>query len=142
MKLLRRCSAPGVVVCLICRNPALLLGRLLVALLDVSSVAVAIVVRWRRALWWSAYVSRGVGNQSLPGLDARPLGFMWARYGHIEMFSTMPKWLYRLFDVLVSLGPISSRCHRAAAFVTRMGNFCSNLVRPARELRTLLIRVP
>ncbi|OWM63168.1 hypothetical protein CDL15_Pgr009393 [Punica granatum] len=47
MKLLRRCSAPGVVVCLICRKPALLVGRLLVALPDVSSVAVAIVVRWR-----------------------------------------------------------------------------------------------
>ncbi|OWM68432.1 hypothetical protein CDL15_Pgr026976 [Punica granatum] len=47
MKLLRRCSAPGVVVCLICRKPALLLGRLLVALPDVSSVAMAIVVRWR-----------------------------------------------------------------------------------------------
>ncbi|OWM90287.1 hypothetical protein CDL15_Pgr014125 [Punica granatum] len=46
MKLLRRCFALGVAVCLICRKLALLLGRLLVTLPDVSSVAVAIVVRW------------------------------------------------------------------------------------------------
>ncbi|PKI59768.1 hypothetical protein CRG98_019842 [Punica granatum] len=41
MKLLRRCFALGVAMCLICR-----MGRLLVALPDISSVAVAIVVHW------------------------------------------------------------------------------------------------
>ncbi|PKI45024.1 hypothetical protein CRG98_034596 [Punica granatum] len=46
MKLLYRCFAPWVAVCLICRKPTLLLGRLLVALPDVGSVPGAIVVRW------------------------------------------------------------------------------------------------
>ncbi|PKI66592.1 hypothetical protein CRG98_013016 [Punica granatum] len=46
MKLLHRCSALGVVVCLICRKPALLLGRLLVALPGVGFIAGAIVVCW------------------------------------------------------------------------------------------------
>ncbi|OWM72546.1 hypothetical protein CDL15_Pgr017287 [Punica granatum] len=46
MKLLRRCSAPGVAVCLICRKPALLLGRLLVALPGADFIAGAIVVCW------------------------------------------------------------------------------------------------
>ncbi|OWM65581.1 hypothetical protein CDL15_Pgr023851 [Punica granatum] len=46
MKLLRRCFTPGVAVCLNCRKPALLLGRLLVALPGVSFVAGAIVVCW------------------------------------------------------------------------------------------------
>ncbi|OWM85337.1 hypothetical protein CDL15_Pgr021092 [Punica granatum] len=46
MKLLRRCYAPGVAVCLICRKPALLLGRLLVALPGAGFIAGAIVVCW------------------------------------------------------------------------------------------------
>ncbi|OWM87086.1 hypothetical protein CDL15_Pgr008282 [Punica granatum] len=46
MKLLRRCFALGVAMCLICRKPALLLGRLLVALPNANFVAEAIVVRW------------------------------------------------------------------------------------------------
>ncbi|PKI61617.1 hypothetical protein CRG98_017992 [Punica granatum] len=39
------------------------------------------------------------------GLDARPPGFMLARYWHIEMFSKMHKWPYRLLDVSVGLDP-------------------------------------
>ncbi|OWM84272.1 hypothetical protein CDL15_Pgr011657 [Punica granatum] len=46
MKLFRRCFAPGVAVCLICRKSALLLGQLLVALPDASFVTGAIVVCW------------------------------------------------------------------------------------------------
>ncbi|OWM90305.1 hypothetical protein CDL15_Pgr014143 [Punica granatum] len=46
MKLLRRCSAPGVAVCLTCRKPILLLGRLLVALPGAGFIAGAIVVCW------------------------------------------------------------------------------------------------
>ncbi|OWM85342.1 hypothetical protein CDL15_Pgr021097 [Punica granatum] len=64
------------------------------------------------------------------GLDVRPPGLLLALHGHIETFSKVPKQFYRLFDAPVSLGPFSSGCRRAAAFVTRMGNFCSNLVRP------------
>ncbi|PKI49806.1 hypothetical protein CRG98_029783 [Punica granatum] len=55
------------------------------------------------------------------GLDARPPGLMLAMYGHIKTFSKMPQRLYQLFDAPVDLGPFSSWCHRAAAFVTRMG---------------------
>ncbi|OWM84389.1 hypothetical protein CDL15_Pgr017493 [Punica granatum] len=39
------------------------------------------------------------------GLDARSPGLMLAMHGHIETFSKMPKWFYRLFDVLVGLDP-------------------------------------
>ncbi|OWM76832.1 hypothetical protein CDL15_Pgr023718 [Punica granatum] len=46
MKLLCQCSAPGAAVCLICRKPALLLGRLLVALPGAGFIAGAIVVCW------------------------------------------------------------------------------------------------
>ncbi|OWM64713.1 hypothetical protein CDL15_Pgr000849 [Punica granatum] len=46
MKLFRRCFAPGVLVCLIYRKSALLLGQLLVAIPDASFVAGAIVVCW------------------------------------------------------------------------------------------------
>ncbi|OWM72763.1 hypothetical protein CDL15_Pgr024815 [Punica granatum] len=46
MKLLRRCFALGVAGCLIYRKPALLLGRLLVALPSAGFVAGAIVVCW------------------------------------------------------------------------------------------------
>ncbi|OWM85339.1 hypothetical protein CDL15_Pgr021094 [Punica granatum] len=46
MILLRRCFAPEVAVCLICRKPALLLGLLLVALPGAGFVAGAIVVYW------------------------------------------------------------------------------------------------
>ncbi|OWM80127.1 hypothetical protein CDL15_Pgr002568 [Punica granatum] len=46
MKLLRQCFALGVAVCLIFRKPALLLGRLLVALPGAGFVAGAIVVCW------------------------------------------------------------------------------------------------
>ncbi|PKI42418.1 hypothetical protein CRG98_037190 [Punica granatum] len=129
MKLLRRCSAPGVVVCLICRKPALLLRRLLVALPDVSSVAVAIVVRWRcpgRAMKDSSSVVERLriprGRKS-EGLDARPPGLLLALHGHIETFLKVPKRLYRLFDAPVNLGPFSSGYRRAVAFVTRMRNF-------------------
>ncbi|PKI78948.1 hypothetical protein CRG98_000660 [Punica granatum] len=53
--------------------------------------------------WLFCLGSRPLDKQR--GLDARPPGFMLARYGHIEMFSKMPKWLYRLFDVSVGLDP-------------------------------------
>ncbi|OWM68194.1 hypothetical protein CDL15_Pgr008286 [Punica granatum] len=46
MKLLRRCFAPRVVVCLIYRKSALLLGRLLVALPGAGFVAEGIIVCW------------------------------------------------------------------------------------------------
>ncbi|OWM71187.1 hypothetical protein CDL15_Pgr011314 [Punica granatum] len=46
MKLLRRCSALGVAVCLVCRKSALPLGRLLVALPGAGFIAGAIVVCW------------------------------------------------------------------------------------------------
>ncbi|OWM70392.1 hypothetical protein CDL15_Pgr008681 [Punica granatum] len=144
-EVLRRCSAPEVLVCLICRKPALLLGRLLVALPDVSSVAVAIVVRWRcpgRAMKDSSSVverlriPRGRKSESavvpvfvipviLTSLRLRceASGLLLALHGHIETFSKVPKRLYRLFDAPVNLGPFSSGCRKAAAFVTRMGNF-------------------
>ncbi|OWM87223.1 hypothetical protein CDL15_Pgr017481 [Punica granatum] len=141
MKLLRRCSAPGVAVCLICRKPALLLGRLLVALLGAGFIAEAIVVCWgcpRRAMRDSSSVverlriPRGQKSESAvvlafvvpvilislrPRCEASeaPVGLA----GHIETFSKVPKRLYRLFDAPVSLGPFSSGCRRAAAFVTR-----------------------
>ncbi|OWM90288.1 hypothetical protein CDL15_Pgr014126 [Punica granatum] len=154
MKLLRRCSAPGVAVCLICRKLALLLGRLLVALPGVGFIAGAIVVCWGcpgRAMRDSSsrverlriprgrksktavvpafvvpviltsLVSHGITSDL--GLDVRPPGLLLALHGHIEMFSKVPKRLYRLFDAPVSLGPFSSGCSRVAAFVTRMGNF-------------------
>ncbi|OWM63265.1 hypothetical protein CDL15_Pgr026463 [Punica granatum] len=57
------------------------------------------------------------------GPDVRPPGLLLALHGHIETFSKVPKRLYRLFDAPVNLGPFLSRCRRAAAFVTRMGNF-------------------
>ncbi|PKI51277.1 hypothetical protein CRG98_028341 [Punica granatum] len=85
-----------------------------------------------RALGWSTYVPRGIGNQSLPfgsprrpmesfcfgdanggpafkGPDARPPGLLLAL--HIETFSKLPKRLYRLFDAPLSCvgEPIGSR---------------------------------
>ncbi|PKI38990.1 hypothetical protein CRG98_040619 [Punica granatum] len=57
------------------------------------------------------------------GLDARPPGLLLALHRHIETSSKAPKRLYRLFDAPVNLGPFSSGYRRAAAFVTRMGNF-------------------
>ncbi|PKI74110.1 hypothetical protein CRG98_005489 [Punica granatum] len=75
------------------------------------------------------------GGPAFRGPDARPPRLLLALHGHIETFSKVPKRLYRLFDTPVSLGPFSSRCHRAAAFVTRMGNFCSNLAAPKRDFR-------
>ncbi|OWM71803.1 hypothetical protein CDL15_Pgr001010 [Punica granatum] len=57
------------------------------------------------------------------GPDVRPPGLLLALHGHIETFSKVPKRLYRLFDAPVSLGPFSSGCRRAVAFITRMGNF-------------------
>ncbi|OWM76446.1 hypothetical protein CDL15_Pgr024654 [Punica granatum] len=58
------------------------------------------------------------GGPAFGGPDTRPLGLLLALHGHIETFSKVPKRLYRLFDKPVNLGPFSSRCHRAAAFVT------------------------
>ncbi|OWM80138.1 hypothetical protein CDL15_Pgr027129 [Punica granatum] len=63
------------------------------------------------------------GGLAFKGLDARPPGLLLALHGHIETFSKVPKRLYRLFDTPVNLGPFSSGCRRAAAFVTRIGNF-------------------
>ncbi|OWM78290.1 hypothetical protein CDL15_Pgr028283 [Punica granatum] len=155
MKLLRRCFAPGVAVCLICRKPALLLGRLLVALPGAGFVARAIVVCWgcpgramrdsssrverlckkmflRRMLFSfgsperpvkSLYFSDANGGLAFRGLNARHSRLLLALHGHIETFSKVPKRLYRLFDAPVSLGPFSSGCRKAAAFVTRMGKF-------------------
>ncbi|OWM89857.1 hypothetical protein CDL15_Pgr014596 [Punica granatum] len=63
------------------------------------------------------------GGPAFRGPDVRPPGLLLALHGHIETFSKVPKLLYRLFDGPVSLGPFSLGCRRAAAFVTRMGNF-------------------
>ncbi|OWM90780.1 hypothetical protein CDL15_Pgr002703 [Punica granatum] len=63
------------------------------------------------------------GGPAFRGPDVRPLGPLLALHGHIETFSKVPKRLYRLFNAPVNLGPFSSGCHRAAAFVTRMENF-------------------
>ncbi|PKI59989.1 hypothetical protein CRG98_019621 [Punica granatum] len=63
------------------------------------------------------------GGDAPWGPDARPPRLLLGLHGHIEMFSKVPKRLYRLFDAPVNLGPFSSGCRRAAAFVTRMGNF-------------------
>ncbi|PKI74456.1 hypothetical protein CRG98_005138 [Punica granatum] len=52
---------------------------------------------------------------------------MLALYGHIETFSMMPQWLYRLFDAPIGFGPFSLGCYRAATFVTRMGDFYATL---------------
>ncbi|PKI49043.1 hypothetical protein CRG98_030566 [Punica granatum] len=111
MKLLRRCSAPGVAICLICRKPALLLGRLLVALPGKRKCL-------RRMLFSFGSPGRPVesfcfgdanGGPAFRGPDARPPGLLLALHGHIETFSKMPKRLYRLFDEPVNLGPFSSR---------------------------------
>ncbi|PKI74111.1 hypothetical protein CRG98_005490 [Punica granatum] len=75
-------------------------------------------------------VARCEWDPAFRGLNARPPGLLLALHGHIETFSKVPKRLYRLFDAPMSLGPFSSGCRRAAAFVTRMGNFCSNLLLP------------
>ncbi|PKI68278.1 hypothetical protein CRG98_011329 [Punica granatum] len=63
------------------------------------------------------------GGPAFRGPDVRPPGLLLALHGHIEMFSKVPKRLYRLFDAPVNLGPFSSGYRRAAAFVTRMRNF-------------------
>ncbi|OWM87271.1 hypothetical protein CDL15_Pgr022214 [Punica granatum] len=63
------------------------------------------------------------GGPAFRGPDVRPPRLLLALHGHIETFSKVPKRLYRLFDALMSLEPFLSGCHRAAAFVTRMGNF-------------------
>ncbi|OWM63008.1 hypothetical protein CDL15_Pgr026182 [Punica granatum] len=64
-------------------------------------------------------------------------------HGHIKTFSMMPQWLYRLFDVPVGFGPFSSRCRKAAAFVTRMGHFCANLVRPRfNNFQSVMTKLP
>ncbi|OWM86983.1 hypothetical protein CDL15_Pgr016020 [Punica granatum] len=87
-----------------------------------SAVVLAFVV----PVILTSLVNHGITSDLGP--DARPPRLLLALHGHIETFSKVPKRLYRLFDTPVSLGPFSSRCHRAAAFVTRMGNFCSNLL--------------
>ncbi|OWM65109.1 hypothetical protein CDL15_Pgr028292 [Punica granatum] len=78
------------------------------------------------------------GGPAFGGPDVRPPGFLLALDGHIETFSKVPKRLYRLFDAPVSLGPFSSGCRRAAAFVTRMGNF---FVQIWSDLSLLISRV-
>ncbi|OWM82708.1 hypothetical protein CDL15_Pgr014196 [Punica granatum] len=91
----------------------------------------------------SFYFGVANGGPAFRGPDARPPGLLLALHGHIETFSKVPKGLYRLFDAPVSLGPFSSRCHRAAAFVTRMGNFCSNLVRHrSSHFQSVMTRLP
>ncbi|OWM80561.1 hypothetical protein CDL15_Pgr015573 [Punica granatum] len=179
MKLPCRCFAPGVAVCLIYRKPALLLGRLLVALPGPGFVVGAIVVCWgcpslamrysssgmerlriprgkrkclRRMLFSFGSHGRPVksfcfgdanGDPAFRGPDVRPPGLLLALHGHIETFSKVPKQFYRLFDAPVSLGPFSSGCRRAAAFVTCMGNFCSNLVRPrSSHFQSVMTRLP
>ncbi|OWM75337.1 hypothetical protein CDL15_Pgr012297 [Punica granatum] len=83
------------------------------------------------------------GGPAFRGPDARPPGLLLALHGHIETFSKMPKRLYRLFDEPVNLGPFSSRCRRAAAFVTRTRNFCSNLVRPrSSHFHSVMTKLP
>ncbi|OWM74510.1 hypothetical protein CDL15_Pgr026345 [Punica granatum] len=62
------------------------------------------------------------GGPAFKGPDVRPPRLLLALHGHIETFSKVPKRLYWLFNAPVSLGPFSSGCRRAAAFVTRMGN--------------------
>ncbi|PKI44988.1 hypothetical protein CRG98_034627 [Punica granatum] len=77
------------------------------------------------------------------GLDTRPPGLLLAMHGHIETFSMMPKRPYRLFDEPVGLEPFSTKCHRAAAFVTCMGDFCANLVRPqSSHFQSVMTRLP
>ncbi|PKI73241.1 hypothetical protein CRG98_006376 [Punica granatum] len=63
------------------------------------------------------------------GLDARPAKLLLAMQGHIETFSMMPQQLYQLFDAPIGFGPFSSGYCREATFVTRMGDFCANLIR-------------
>ncbi|OWM91541.1 hypothetical protein CDL15_Pgr024865 [Punica granatum] len=125
---------------LICRRLVSLLGRLLVCwgcpslvIWDSSSRVErlrtprdresesAVVLAFVVPVILTSLVSHGITSDL--GLDARPPGLPLALHGHIETFSKVPKRLYRLFDAPVSLGPFSSGCRRAAAFVTRMGNF-------------------
>ncbi|OWM76879.1 hypothetical protein CDL15_Pgr012490 [Punica granatum] len=79
----------------------------------VSAFVVSVILTSLRCEWDPAF----------RGLDARPPGLLLALHGHIETFSKVPKWLYRLFDAPVNLGPFSLGYRRAAAFVTRMRNF-------------------
>ncbi|OWM75128.1 hypothetical protein CDL15_Pgr017254 [Punica granatum] len=77
------------------------------------------------------------------GIDTRPPGLLLVMHGHIETFSMMPQRPYRLFDEPVGLGPFSSGCHRTAAFVTHMGDFCANLARPrSSHFQSVMTRLP
>ncbi|OWM91638.1 hypothetical protein CDL15_Pgr020308 [Punica granatum] len=68
-------------------------------------------------------------DPSIISLDARPAKLLLAMQGHIETFSMMPQQLYQLFDAPIGFGPFSSGYCREATFVTRMGDFCANLIR-------------
>ncbi|OWM63173.1 hypothetical protein CDL15_Pgr009398 [Punica granatum] len=81
----------------------------------------AVVLVFVVPVFLTSLVSYGITSDLGP--DVRPPGLLLALHGHIETFSKVPKRLYRLFDEPVSLGPFSLGCRRAAAFVTRMGNF-------------------
>ncbi|PKI76495.1 hypothetical protein CRG98_003113 [Punica granatum] len=48
-----------------------------------------------------------------------------------------------VINALVGFGPFSSGCRRMTAFVTRMGDFCANLVRPrSNHFRSVMIGLP
>ncbi|OWM72773.1 hypothetical protein CDL15_Pgr024825 [Punica granatum] len=89
----------------------------------------------------SLYFSDANGGLAFKSLDARPPGLLLALHGHIETFSKVP--LYRLFDAPVGLGPFSSRYRRAATFVTSIGDFYANLVRPrSSHFQSVITRLP
>ncbi|PKI71120.1 hypothetical protein CRG98_008488 [Punica granatum] len=88
MKLLRRCLAPGVAVCLICRKPALLLGRLLVALPG-KKIFETHALQFRVAVK-SLYLSDANGGLAFRSLNAKPPGLLLALHGYIETFSKVP----------------------------------------------------
>ncbi|PKI72862.1 hypothetical protein CRG98_006730 [Punica granatum] len=143
MKVLRQCLTLGAAVGLICRKPASLLELLPVGLpetdlaaravvLDLSEAGLVIgaVASWTARNWARRWGGRALPEASLAvgavseGLDARLPGLLLGMHGYIETFSMKPQQLYRLFDEPVDLGPFSSGCHRAVAFVTRTGDFC------------------
>ncbi|OWM77771.1 hypothetical protein CDL15_Pgr012473 [Punica granatum] len=91
----------------------------------------------------SLYFSDANGGPAFKGLDAMPSRLLLALHGNIEMFSKVPKQLYRLFDAPAGLGTFSSGYRRVATFVTCMGDFCANLVRPrSSHFQSVMTRLP
>ncbi|PKI65803.1 hypothetical protein CRG98_013808 [Punica granatum] len=123
MELFHRCFASGVAVCLICRKSALLLGQLLVALPGAGFIAGAIVVCWGCSGCAMMDSSSGVERlRILRGRKSESAVVLVRPRCEASGAPVGLAWAYR--DVL------------------KGAQAALSVVRRARELRTLLIRVP